>query len=479
MQAGKYTHIFKWVPIGIILLGIALRLWMFFNGRGLWTDEVAVALNIAERNFTELLQPLNYKQYAPPIFLWMIKLSSALFGYGEKSLRLIPFLSGLGVLAMFYQVLKQFVSLKALWYPLLLLATGVFYMRYSVELKQYMSDTFFVLTLVWLAKKLDIDTTGKTRFAVVWLLAGSIAVWSSMPSVFVLAGVGCYYGIHCIRDSKKLMLLVAIAAVWLSQFLIYYFTILNAQVQSEYLVAYHSKYFLVNNWASNKELIKGILEEGFSAKGWIAIVNSVLMLVGICFLSVKRRRDAVLILLPVVLLLIAAYLKQYSLIPRLTLFIMPLLLLLVAVGIDALSNYKPSAWITGIGLVVMFVMSKPLAEIQKPWHEERMKEALEFIQAAGISNGQLYVYTGAIESYRYYTEVHPEKERWSGISKAYLLNAEMNIDSVLNYLPHRSALLYTIPFDSYDTRAKFEQHGVLEKYFEDEGSCVFIFKKKG
>jgi len=482
------SRICKWVPIAIIMLGIVLRLVVYIDNRCLWTDEVAIALNIAEKNFVSLAQPLDYKQYAPPVFMWLVKVFALLFGYGEKALRLYPFLSGIAALIMFSKVLRQHISAKAGWYPLLIFATGVFFLRYSTELKQYMPDALISLVLIWLAKYLDIIQTKPGRFAFIWLLTGSIALWGSMPSVFVLAGVGCHYGISCLqhRNNKLLLNLALIAIVWAGQFLIYYYSILNNQIHSSYLASYHQQYFLSipnsgDELSKNHDIIQAILQNAMGGQSYVFIANKILMLLGIMVLIIKRRVDALLLLLPVLLMLFAALIKQYSLIPRLTLFSMPLLLLLIGIGLQQLIRYKFVGIITSIVLLIFAVLNNPLHVIKHPLQQEQMTDALDYIKKQKIKSAQLYVYTGAIESYRYYTQVHPDKNRWQSIQNARMINQDVSIEALHAMAaeqPGTSALLYTIPFDSYFTKSVFEEYSSVRGKYETTGCTVFIFEKK-
>ena len=67
----------------VFLVAIALRLRQYLYGRSLWVDEAFLALNIAERSFTELARPLGWDQTAPILFLWMERASVLLFGTHE------------------------------------------------------------------------------------------------------------------------------------------------------------------------------------------------------------------------------------------------------------------------------------------------------------------------------------------------------------------------------------------------------------
>src|SRR5690606_12042987 len=58
----------------VVVLGIVLRLRQYFANRSLWVDEASLALNIINRSFGGLTQPLDYNQGAPVGFLFIEKL---------------------------------------------------------------------------------------------------------------------------------------------------------------------------------------------------------------------------------------------------------------------------------------------------------------------------------------------------------------------------------------------------------------------
>ena len=151
MNKTKTDKLLFWIAMFIIAAGIVTRIIVLLQNRDLIIDECNIARNIYERGFAGLAQPLSYEQYAPPVFLWMVKLFTVLFGMGEQVLRLYPLLTGFAAIIMLYLILKELTSLRSLWYPLALFVVAHMFIRYSTEVKQYMPDIFISLSLIWLA----------------------------------------------------------------------------------------------------------------------------------------------------------------------------------------------------------------------------------------------------------------------------------------------------------------------------------------
>ena len=137
----KSRSAFSWerFTVGVILLlGLLMRLKQYLIGRSLWLDEAMLALNIVNRDFVGLFQPLDYDQGAPVGFLLVEKTLNVLFGDHEFVLRFFPFIAGLAALGLFYVLLRQTTSGIGLWTGLALFATGSELIYYSSEMKQYM-----------------------------------------------------------------------------------------------------------------------------------------------------------------------------------------------------------------------------------------------------------------------------------------------------------------------------------------------------
>jgi hypothetical protein len=450
----------------ILGLGVLLRLAMFFHNRNLIIDEANIVRNLAERSFGGLALPLRYEQYAPPVFLWIEKLSSLLFGYGEKAMRLYPLLCGVGTLFIFPAVARKLMRAEVLWLPLAYLAGGFIFIKYSAELKQYMPDTFIALLLLWLALRWDISSMPRARFILYWILAGSIAIWSSMPSVFILAGVGCYYAWSSFRQKqhRNFMHLAIIAVVWLLQFGLYYLTILKAQINSSYLQNYHRGYFLyatpANNaeWLHNWERIEDIMG---NVGGWTGIAvasNLIFLVIGLVYLLWKRSANFMLVALPILLVLLAAALDQFSLIDRVILFMLPLWLLVIGIGFEVLWKLRLPIKILLVlvgGYNAWAYMATHL--LRNPYEFHEITKGMDWIMSKGAIGQNLYVHDANVPTYIYYTELHPNKAKYSQLLGAHRMTYESDYTEITRPLKDTTYFIYTGGFDEYERNRRIGQ----------------------
>src|SRR2546423_12591897 len=84
-EPAGWTTAARAAALGIVIVGIAVRVRQFLYNRSLWNDEALLAANLVNRSFRGLLAPLSDNQGAPIGFLWAEKLAVSLFGSGEMS----------------------------------------------------------------------------------------------------------------------------------------------------------------------------------------------------------------------------------------------------------------------------------------------------------------------------------------------------------------------------------------------------------
>ncbi|MCG8347258.1 MAG: hypothetical protein MI924_05695, partial [Chloroflexales bacterium] len=88
----------------VLGIGVLIRLLQYLANRSIWFDEARIALNITNRSFAELLQPLDYDQAAPLGFLLIERLAVKVLGNSEYALRLWPLVGGIASLFLFYRL---------------------------------------------------------------------------------------------------------------------------------------------------------------------------------------------------------------------------------------------------------------------------------------------------------------------------------------------------------------------------------------
>jgi len=90
-----------------VAFGLVWRARQFGGQFSFSVDELAIARNITDRTIGGLFQRLEFGQIAPIGFLLALKTSASLFGASEWSLRLLPFVSGLVTIPLFWVVARR------------------------------------------------------------------------------------------------------------------------------------------------------------------------------------------------------------------------------------------------------------------------------------------------------------------------------------------------------------------------------------
>ena len=171
---------------GIVGSGIAIRLAVYLHNRSLWVDEAMLAVNVIDRSYSQLLGRLDLRQVAPPLLLLTSKLSYALWGQLEYSLRLLPLVAGCLALYLFarmtYRLLPNGFGLCAV----VLFSLGFESIDWATNFKHYSLDELATV-LVLLATVGWEQFSPRRRLIVAALLPWTI--WMSYTSSFLLVGL--------------------------------------------------------------------------------------------------------------------------------------------------------------------------------------------------------------------------------------------------------------------------------------------------
>ncbi len=209
----------------LLLLGLAARAVRFLVCFPLWDDEAFLCANFIDASFADLLQPLDYHQVAPLGFLAVELAAVKLLGFHEWSLRLFPFLCGLGSMVLFYHLSGKLLSGWPRVMAVAMFAVAYPGIRHGAEAKQYASDLLVGLVLVVLLVQWLYDR--RAAWSALLVAFVPLALLFSYPGVFVAGGVSIAWGWSLLRRGDlrqwlfwaayNLLLVVSFAGVmWLA-----------------------------------------------------------------------------------------------------------------------------------------------------------------------------------------------------------------------------------------------------------------------
>lgn len=400
-------------PLTYLLLGVGvlLRVAQYLSNRSLWLDEAYLAATILRRSFAGLLRPPDYGQIVPVGFLALEHAAVALFGYSEYALRLVPLAAGVGSLFLFRRVAVRSLPSKAVTLALALFVFCDPLIAFSSELKQYSLD--LLLALLLLDRALDVQENPDRRAPMAKLaLLGAAAVWFSLPSVFVLAGIGATLAISALlaRDRGRAAALAGAGVLWAASFAILDAVWLSRIGRSPEVLAFWSRAFLPLPPRSFEDLyglpraLGAVFGDpvGFVFRG----LGIFCFLVGATALFASHRERLALLVAPLLFTLLASGLKRYPFEGRLLLFLVPSLLLLVAEGAERVRR-SPAAQAPAIGaILIALLLFHPVLFAARflfqPRTREEIRPVLAHVRERRQPGDRVYVYAAAAAAFDYY-----------------------------------------------------------------------------
>ncbi len=186
--AGGLFHSLTFWTLAALTTGIAWRTVRYFLQFPIWGDESFVCVNFLDNSFAGILGPLRVGQICPLTFLWSELALYQILGPSEWVLRLLPYLAGMGALALFWPLCRRSLPTVPACLALALLAVSYYPVRHSVEVKPYSEDLLVALGLL-LPAALYIRNPDQTRWLLLLTLLVPFALVSSYPAVLVAGSV--------------------------------------------------------------------------------------------------------------------------------------------------------------------------------------------------------------------------------------------------------------------------------------------------
>lgn len=404
MENGNKINQFNWYLFCIIffiLAGCILRILFFSYNRPMWNDECALAINLREQ--INYFVPLVYNQAAPQLFMYLSKVLYTIFHEKTFSLRIIPFITSILSIFLFYNISAKILVKKisiitamaifSLCYPLC---------YYAQEFKQYSSDIFCFLLILLSYFYTDQIASGSKKLKILYGIGCSILIWFSFTSIFALFSLLISLLIFHRERVKQLWISEGITA-----FNLLVFTVFNFQLNNnEYLHQFWADSFInagvIEFFTLNIENIKYIFGKAFPL---LLIVIS-LFLIFFKKQEIKKEEN-ILITIPLFLTLVLSYFEIYPYSTRLILFLIPIFILLCTKVIDFITfKNKIINYIT-IGIIISIVICPVFSKswkniIRKKYGFENIQTLLSIALADAGPNDVIYISEGSEINFKYY-----------------------------------------------------------------------------
>jgi hypothetical protein len=439
-HAARRWHTLTWAVIGA---GICLRLFHFFHNRSLWIDESFLANNLVRLGFAELVTgPLEYEQKAPIGYLLLSKLSVVLFGKGEMALRLVSLLSSIASLLLLRSVARRFLTPAGVFVALAILAITPPSVYYSVEAKQYCTEMLATVMALYLYVRYHEKITFSALL--LWGLLGAVLIWFSYSVIFVLAGMAIAAGLtYLFRKDWTAFFRSAIPfSLWLVSFGVNYLLFTQKHAGSGWLIDWFADMnaFIpfppasLKDWTWLGERTLHVLHFTLGLT-WIDLyyyynLSEVLKetarmpwlpllcwVSGLVLVYRQNRQLFWVFTLPLLLVLLASAVRIYPFHERLTYFLVPLIIILMARSFEQLLVFFSSVrWryalmfllLAGAAANSAYLVVRPEL-FGRPYKNYTARQALLYVNEHYQPGDVVYVYWNFKHFYRYYSEAYELK----------------------------------------------------------------------
>jgi hypothetical protein len=381
-------------------VGVSLRIIRYAANRSLWLDEAFLAESVLTCTVRQLLtEPLLHWQAAPVGFLFLEKLAVNLLGTSEYALRLVPLIAGITSVPLFAAVARRLLPPAGGLAALALFACLEPLVYYSAEVKQYAVDVACALGIVFCTLRVLEVPRNFGRLVALGAL-GAAAIFLSHASMFVLAAMAAL----AVR-------LAPLGIVWLSLFAVNYLLFLRTLTRHSGLSSYWAGGYMP--WdASALPWLARTLYSVYTDYGsmWLPLpfVAIGATALGAAWMWRENRRALSVCTLPILLTLAAAMLHRYPFSGRLILFLVPLVILLIGAGVQAVLDLRMRAQrvIAGALIAVILGPSVGLAlyYVARPGRREEIKAVLAHVREHRQPGDVLYVWNHSRVPFRYYRD---------------------------------------------------------------------------
>jgi hypothetical protein len=483
----------NYLVLALAVMGAVLRIARWVHPRSLWLDEIYLAQSVVGRSLHDLLfTPLKDWQAAPPGFLLAVHFCVAIFGPGERSLRLVSLLFGLGSLPLMLAVARRVLGRGGVVAAMAFFSFLGPLIYYSNELKPYSCDVVASLAITLAVLHwMDDPRFGWSAIAAV---VGAVGLFFSYPAVFVLAGSGIWM---LTRHSAARGQAMAVCAIWSAAFALNYLIFIRPISLGEahpHLVEYWiaQNAFMPRAPINALEWIFSNLVAIARSPGamWLDYPDAALigLLVGVVA-AWHRRGKLVLLLAPLPIALLASATRQYPFGDRLALFFVPQYLLFIAAGMESLwTNLAAKAAAAAIaGCILIPSAQRAIGYLFSPPGREESLPVYRWVASHYQPGDIVYLSHFAEPSFHFYESESGWPDEFPRAGALYVqpgnLGPRQIVDDVKPLAGQRRVwvILIHVEGGEFDaglvTRTAFDQigHPTTEMMHAELGATVYLY----
>jgi len=397
----------------IIGVGGLTAILQFLSNRDMLMDESWLALNILDRNFIELLRPLDYNQAGPPLFLWAEKLFSILIPNSAMGFRFFPLLSFVVSLLFLNKLIIRIIpnSFVRIIIVALFSFNNMLLIYGSTQGKQYMSDVMTLLILFYLTVKEY--SSNKNRYNTL-MIVGSLSILMSNVAPVILLTIGLYifFSEFIELRSKTIVPWTVVFGVWAVVFGVYYYFFVANHPLHDFMLRYWAGTFMPLNSSSDFWLFcldRAYFLSGCFISNKIPLHFTVLVpIVGIASMIVKKQYGLLILSLsPVVIHLALSAFRLYPFEARMLLYSFPCIIIIVSYGVyytlkAIFFKFSPTVVKIVIYLLPIFCAYYYFGFCLQAQKKEEVKPSIDFIKQNKQEGESIYLNVFASPVYHFY-----------------------------------------------------------------------------
>lgn len=393
----------------LVSVGIFFQITEYIQNRSLWFDEANVANSLRAHSFEEITTVA--KTYGYPLgFITVEKLMTAIAGDNEFALRFFPLLCSIVSVVMFPRVLRRFADMNITILATFLFSLGFEFIYYASEVKPYATDVLFSILLlnmfISIAQK-KLDRNGCLRYA----LIGCLAIIFSTKAILILLSAGVALWINSISGRKKAetRALFILNLCWGTAFILYFSFFLGdfvgsynpADWREVYSPPPHPLTLDIVDW-----MFSGLWISLFFPLHYTTMLGSFLFVAGAAFGLGKERKFFLIVMAPALTTIILSF-WGYPLYGRLILFLMPLVIIVLAWGINTVLTHPALPCKNAVGLFGLVALVFPALfltanQFTTNLSHEDIKPVLECVRDNILADDVIYLSPGTLPAFDYY-----------------------------------------------------------------------------